>query len=383
MQQADKATPEQLNQQLARAEGYLQVDPGNTELLAMVIDLSLTAGDIARAQRHVDAACGQYPQDPFFQYRRGHVLVAQQRWSEAAPLFAAVLAAHPDANVAFSLAECQFRGGDYVAALATMEGYRADPALAPEAAILLVRALHHVGDFEGAQALVAAHRERLAGVPVFLAAASLMYMDDGKVEEATAMSDAALAGGVRPLEALVVNASLALAHANADIAIERYNEVLSMNPREGRSWSGLGMASLLRRDLAGAAVQLEQALVYMPGHIGTWHGLAWCRLFAQDMAGAAAAFDTALALDRNFGESHGGVAVVQALRGEREAAEASIRRALGLDPQSLSARYAQMVLSGQTSDPERFKAIAYRVMGMHKTITGESLASLVKRQVGD
>jgi tetratricopeptide (TPR) repeat protein len=381
--QDDQATQLDLSQRLNQAEGYLKVDPGNTDLLAMAIDLSLAVGDVERAQRHARAACERYPADPFFIYRRGHVLVAQANWGEAEPLFAGLLGGHQNVNVAYSLADCQVRLGRHQDAFDTMAPYRADPALPPEAATLLVRALHHLGDFDAADALIREQRERLAGHPVFLAAASLLYLDHGDVAQATALSEAALAAGGRPLEALVVSATLALGNTDADTAIARFNEVLSLNPKEGRSWSGLGLASLLRRDLGGASVQLEQAVKYMPKHIGSWHALGWCRLFNNDLAGAELAFQSALALDRNFGESHGAVAVEAALRGERAAAEAAIERALRLDPQGLSARYAQMVLSGQLSDPERFKAIAMRLLGGRKTLSGEDMASVVKRQMGE
>lgn len=381
--QADHATQLDLIQRLNQTEGYLKVDPGNTDLLAMAIDLSLAAGEIARAQRHVHAACERYPDDPFFIYRHGHVLVAQANWAGAETLFAGLLDGHQNVNIAYSLADCQVRQGRHQQAFDTMNPYRADPALPPEAAILLVRVLHHLGQFEAADALVGEQRERMASVPVFLAAASLMYLDDGKLELAAALSQQALGAGARPVEALVVNATLALGNTDTDAAIASYNEVLSLNPREGRSWSGLGMASLLRRDLTGATVQLEQAVKYMPTHIGSWHALGWTRLFSGDTAGAEQAFQSALGLDRNFGESHGAVAVAAALKGERALAEAAIERAMRLDPQGLSARYAQMVLSGQVSDPERFKAIAYRLLGARKTLSGEDLASVVKRQLGE
>jgi Flp pilus assembly protein TadD len=381
-QVTDQAAQDDLVKRLTRTEGYLQSDPGNTDLLAMAIDLSLAAGDIARADKHAQAASQRYPEDPFFVYRRGHVLMAQARWSEAEALFIPLESAHSNVNVACSLAECQVRQGRHQDALASMAPHAADPALPPEAATLMVRAFHHTGQFEAAEALITAHRERLAGHAPFLAAASLMFLDDGKLEDAAALSDAALSAGGRPIEALVVNATLALGAAETEKAIERFNEVLASNPKEGRSWSGLGMASLLRRDLAGAAMQLEQALKFMPMHIGTWHALGWCRLFAGDMAGAEAAFQSAFALDRNFGESHGALAVTAAMRGERAAAEAAIDRALRLDPQGLSARYAQMVLGGQTSDPERFRAIAYRLMAGRKSLSGEDLSALVKRHSG-
>lgn len=376
-----EASKQQLNEQLLRNEGYLQVDPGNTELLARVIDLSLEAGDMARAQQHVDAACQRYPNDPFFQYRRAHVLVAQGKFDEAAPVFAALLETNADANIAFSLADCQMRAGDYAGALQTMEPYRDAADLSPEAATLLVRALHHTHDFATADALITAHRERLATEPAFLAAASLLYLDDSRTELATELSEAALACGRRPVEALITSGTLALGHTDTATAIERYNEVLAMNPKEGRSWSGLGMANLLKRDLPAAAAQLEQAVHWMPTHIGTWHALGWCRIFTGDLAGAGQAFKTALDLDRNFGESHGGMAVVLALSKQNTAAEEAIERAVRLDPKGLSARYAQMILGGQAADPERFKAIAFRFMGGHKTLSGEDLASAVKRHL--
>lgn len=380
---ADQVTQDQLIQRLNQTEAFLTSDPGNTHLLATAIDLSLAVGDFGRADLHASAAAHYHPRDPFFVYRRGHVLVAQSNWSEAEALFAAVLAEHQNVNVAYSLADCQCRLGRHQDALATMQPYMDAPDLSAEAATLLVRAMHHVRDFAQADTFIEKHAERLHDAAVFLAASSLLYLDEGKLAESAALSDAALAAGSRPIEALVVNATLALANSHADAAIERFNEVLSVKPDEGRSWSGLGMASLLRRDLAGATVQLEQAVRYMPSHIGSWHALAWTHLFSNDMVKAEHAFQTALALDRNFGESHGGVAVIFALKGAREDAQAAMDRALRLDPQGLSARYAQMVLNGQTSDPERFRAIAYRLLAGRQTLSGENLADVVKRAANE
>ena len=64
-----------------------------------------------------------------------------------------------------------------------------------------------------------------------------------------------MAHGAAPIEAMVVGATVALAHTDPDLAIARFGEVLERYPREGRSWSGLGMASLLKHDLPAAAVQ--------------------------------------------------------------------------------------------------------------------------------
>jgi Flp pilus assembly protein TadD len=187
---------------------------------------------------------------------------------------------------------------------------------------------------------------------------------------------------VRPTEALVTAGSLALARMDSAAADALLTEVVAARPEEGRAWSALGMASLLRRDLDAARKQLETALRFMPSHIGTWHSMGWCCLFAGDRAGARAAFEHALELDRNFGESHGGLAVVLAQAGEREEAERSIDRALGLDPQGLAARYAQMILGGQTEDPERFRQLARRLMQSRQGAFGRSLSDLLDVYVG-
>jgi tetratricopeptide (TPR) repeat protein len=380
--QPNAAIQQDPNARLKRVEGYLKSDPGNLELLGMAIDLSLAAGDAGRAAAHASAARERHPANPFIDYRYGRTLIAQGRWREAEPLFTALLTAHPHVNVAYSLADCRLRAGDYAAALQTLAPFGADPALPPEAVTLMLRALHHLGDVEGATALVEAQGARMADDTDFLAAASLLHLDNGQVEQAAALAERVLSSGQRPVEALVTTGTVALARTDTDLAIERFNEVLAKNPSEGRSWSGLGTANLLRQDLASARTQLEQAVRLMPTHVGSWHALGWCQLFAKDIAGAERSFKTALGLDRNFGESHGALAVVAAHKGEVAAAKEAVERALRLDPACLSARYAQMVMNGQTEDPERFKAVAYRFLAGRKTQSGEAVTDVVERMLG-
>jgi Tfp pilus assembly protein PilF len=141
-------------------------------------------------------------------------------------------------------------------------------------------------------------------------------------------------------------------------AREDFARALAVNDKDGRSWSGLGLASLLAQDFEGARKQLETAVKHMPGHIGTWHALGWCHIAGQRLDAARHCFEQALALDRNFAESHGGLAVVAAMAGDRKGAEESVERALRLDPACLSARYAQSLLSGEIRDSESFRRLA-------------------------
>ncbi|WEF32863.1 tetratricopeptide repeat protein [Pseudoduganella chitinolytica] len=364
--------------QLERSETYLAADPGNPHLLAAVIDQALAARQPERAARHAEAAVARYPEDDFLRARLGNARLAQQRWSDAADLFDALLARHADPALAYGAAYARYRQGLYQSAYDVLAPFAQRDDLFAAAATLLMRVLHFLGEPEQALALAAVHRPRCGTDAEFLAVASLAALDSGDLAAAVELSDAALAGGQRPAEALVTAGSLALGNLDEASAERLLNEVLASRPEEGRAWSALGMATLLRRDLPAARHQLETAVRFMPGHIGSWHSLGWCCLFAGDQAGARDAFATALDLDRNFGESHGGMAVVQALAGQRDEAQKSIERALGLDAQSLSARYAQMVLGGQTEDPQRFRQLALRIMQSRQGAFGQNLAEMAQ-----
>lgn len=364
-------------EKLPRIEGYLSSDPHNLDLLAMAIDLSMTVGESVRARRHAEAALARYPDDVFFLARMGTVLMAQQDWQGAADRLEAAVRRHRDVNLAYNLSYCYTWLGRHREAFDILVGYGAEVPLAPHVVSLLLRALHHLGELDKALVLIEAEMERCQADPAFLGAASMVLFDSGRVDESARLSELALAQGARPVEALVVAASLALGRADADAATGIYKEVLAKNPTEGRSWSGLGLASMLKRDLPTAEHQLEQASKFMPGHVGTVHALGWCKILRNDLEGARTVFLKAVEMDRNFGDSHGGLAVVQAFAGERSAAQESIKRALGLDAASISAKFAQMILEGKVDDPGKFRVLVSRLLAGYKGPFGQSLDAML------
>jgi tetratricopeptide (TPR) repeat protein len=348
--------------ELERIERYLARDPGNTLLLAKAVDLCLAVGRIDAAREHADAALRLASGDAVIQHHRGNVLIAQGKLDEAAQVFEALLRQVGDANIAFNLAFVRYRQHRFADARAALAPFMKGDAVSPQSATLFVRILHHLGEFAEALEVVRRQMPRCSGDPEFLSAASLLLLDNEQPEQAQRLSNAALAGGARPLEALVVAGSLALGRDDADAATALLNEALSINPGDGRSWAGLGLATLLNGDTASAKVHLERAVTNLPTHIGTLHALGWCQIMRRELAEAEQTFRKALALDRNFGESHGGLAVVSALQGKKAEAEEAVQRALRLDPQGLSARYAEMVLSGVVNDPVRFRKLALRLV---------------------
>jgi tetratricopeptide (TPR) repeat protein len=355
-------TPTSAESELERVERYLASDPGNTLLLLKAVDLCLCAGRIEAARQHIDAARQQAPLDPVIQHQQGTVLIAQGKLDEAAQVFEALLGQVNDPNIAFNLAFVRYRQHRFAQARATLQAFMNSEEVSPHMATLFVRVLHHMGEFPEALDFVRRQMPGCDGDPEFLSAASLLLFDDGQLDEAQRLSDAALAAGARPLEALVVAGSLALGRDDPDAAIMLLNEALTINPADGRSRAALGMATLMNGDAAAAEVHLQRAVTNLPTHIGSLHALGWCQIMRRELAQAQQTFQKALELDRNFGETHGGLAVVNALQGKKSEAEEGVQRALRLDSQGLSARYAEMVLSGVVNDPVRFKKLALRLV---------------------
>jgi len=366
---------------LQRLEQHLKVDPGNPQLLADAIGLSLSLGKLDSARKYADAALRLMPNDPFVAHRNGNVLIAEGNLDEAASLFEALNARVPDPAVAFNLAFVYFRQGKYEQARSVLDPIVASDEAAPQAVTLYLRTLHHLRAINRAVEVAQRHAARCAGHADFLAVAGLLCFDADQLQLAQRFSDAALALGRRPLEAVVVAASLALARDDGAAATQLFDEALAAAPDDGRSWSGRGMASLLLGDFDAAAGQLEQATARMPGHIGTLHALGWCRILRRELPEARECFEKAIALDRNFGESHGGMAVVNALEGRTPQAQEEVKLALRLDAQGLSAKYAQMVMSGDVADPEKFKRLALRILSNRTGPLGAPLKDSIARRM--
>jgi tetratricopeptide (TPR) repeat protein len=390
---------------LDRLEGFLRADPNNASLLADAFQTALQSAEWERAQFHVSHGKALHPEDLQWPLREGDLLLAQQRFGEAKDLLEPLLQT-PNAAPAFldavlhNMAYADFQQGDFVvcvqrlaerldvARLAAEDGQQQPaPALAAMQ-ILWLRALHRTGEIDRAVAWTKAAATVVT--PAAAGVASLAALDAGDVAAAGQWSALALqhAGAQdRPMEALVTQASLALAARNATGARALAGQALQLNDKDGRAWSALAFADLLAAQPKPARDHFALALTYMPGHIGTWHGQGWTDLLLRDLDAALISFQTALELDRNFAESHGGLAVVLALKGMRAEAEEHIERAARLDRANLSGRYAQAILSGEVSDMQALQRLAKRLLGDRAAPLGgamyDSLSHLWVQAEGD
>lgn len=365
---------------LDRYDGYLQQDPDNTSLAVEAFELALSLGLHERAGAYLDTAQASAGEDPYLAYRRGAWLAAQGRWDEALALQQDLCRRHPDdADLAVAQANLLHYAGRHDEAEAAWSTLQAGGMLPDYAWANRLRTLHFLGRLKEGLALAGMRGDLLHTQPEAAGVLSLMAVDAGDFAAARAWADLALAGQPNSLEALTAHGALALAAKDARGALTALAQVVQARPQEGRAWSSMGVAHLLLQEADSAETEFLRATALMPGHIGSWHGLGWARLLRRDTGGAAAAFQHALELDRNFGESHGAVAIGLALAGQREDAERHIDLALRLDPASLSARFAQAVLSGALQRPDEFQALAARALRGVEAPDGRSLADWIRQ----
>jgi tetratricopeptide (TPR) repeat protein len=359
---------------LQRLKGYLAQDPANLNLRVQVFDAALAAGDRALAGELVEAALRERPEDAGWLHRQASLLIASGQHAEAQLALEALVARGVEApGVSHNLAYAHFAQGRWEAArdvarpLWSGEGPVADAALA-----LWLRCEHRLDRIDEAFAEL---EPVMAGRPIApepLGVASLMALDAGRLDEARAWADRALQGRADQLEALVARGSVALGDLDVPVALAHLERALAVNGGDGRTWSGVAFAQMLRRDFPAALQAFERAVAGMPDHVGTWIGYGWCHFVAGDAQAAKETFGHAIALDRNVGESHGGLAVALAGLGETAAARAEIDIALKLDPVGLSARHAQALLSGEAADAASFTRMAKRVLAMHPVAKGKT-----------
>jgi tetratricopeptide (TPR) repeat protein len=364
--------------QLQRLLGYLQADPENLALRADIFERAIAGGDHASAQAQAHWVLERHPADHAWRHRLSLLDMAQGQWGEAVQLLQGLIDEGVDQpvlrfNLASALAGSE-RNEEALALLGPL--LETHQAAVPGALALALRVLHRQGNLEEGLALFAKHEAECRS-PEALGVASLMAVDEERLDDAQRWSAKALASVPSQHEALVAAASVRLGERDAPGALQLLQAAVQRHPQDGRSWSAAGMALLLSENLPGARDAFERAVRAIPKHIGSWHGLGWTALFQNDLAAAVAAFDTAMELDRNFADTHGALAVAQALQGDTATAQTSMRRAQGLDPSGLSAQFAQAILNGETGDRAKFLEVARAALAEHRDARGRSLADVV------
>ena len=360
---------------LERHLEFLAADTQNVRLLAQCAGLALEAGRAEEARALIERGLAQKPGDPHFKAQLANVRLALGDMEGAIGILDGLVRSGQTAPaLRYNLGYALMRVGRYAEA----KGHLAAAAgEVPQAAMLLVRAHHHLGELDEAirvaEGFADAHPED-AEVSGQLA---MLYFDAEDMAKARAWADKALELPRKTPEAYFTAGYLALGDEDVERARELLGRALELNPKSGRAWTGKGLAEFFGGDAVAAEEALGRALEVMPQHVGAWHALGWCRILRRDLDGAQAAFDKAGELEPNSAETHGALALVDLLRGAGNRAQRRAGKALELDPESLSGQLAKALLE-PGGEAARGAAVG-RVLSSQQSFKGGSLLELASR----
>lgn len=359
---------------LARLLDYAVADSGNIALLADAAAAAYEDRDYASLDTIVERYKTLSELPPALENLKGLSSLAQGRFEEAAASFAAVRAEigdMPASRLNLAWAKSGLRA--YNEALALLD--EETMGLSPEAPMLKIHAMHHLGLYE--DALVAGD-ELAAQYPhneLLMGALATLAMDAERIDIAVAY--ARRAGN--NAEGRAALGLLALGDHDIDGAQSLFDAAIAAQPTNPRAWvgKGLGLLAAGRADIAIEAIDRGASL--FETHIGSWIASGWAHFVAGDLAGARASFDRAMAIDPNFSECHGGFAVLAIADGRIVEAERYTDVALRLDRKCFGGALAKSLLldrsgHGRAAQKVREIALTTPIGPSGRTIAQELLA---------
>ncbi|HSV35321.1 MAG TPA: tetratricopeptide repeat protein [Ramlibacter sp.] len=352
---------------LARLALLIDQDPGNPLLLADASQEAMAAGDYESAERYLQAGLRCDGANAAWRFRLASLKIAQRQLAEAKGLLSVLQAENPaNPSIAHNLAYIELLASNYSVAAALLDPWIHGqvPSGPDTAAIqsLWLRAMHHADCLDEAWAWVEVRMRRGELSPSAAGVASLIALDRSALDDADRLSSSALHNDSSNVEALVVRGSLCMAKGDTAPAAEALRKAIEKAPHQARAWSTLGFVALLEMNPAQARTHLEKSLSLSPGDPGTLQALGWACVLLEDLDAAARAFEEAVKEAPDWGEAQGGLAVVQALRGHSTEAGARAQEARRLHRGSVSARYAEAILSGSPKGLKGIQRLANQIL---------------------
>ena len=355
-----------------RLSSYLATDPDNERLLADAAAAGLDEGRPADARQLLDRCAERRPLSAELENLRAlAALQAGDGEAAAATLERLHAAGDGGAAVRFNLAVARSRTGEFEAVLALVD----EETLAeqPAAAILKVRALHHLGRVEEA---LAAGRGAIAqgnADPELMAAMASLALD---AEDPALAADYAARAGDHP-EGLAAQGTVLLSEGRLGEALPLLRRAVAAGPGNARAAAGLGSALLAAGETEAAAAALDRAAEGFKDHPGSWIAAGWARLVAGDMPGARTRFEAALACDDTFAESHGALGVADLLEGKREDAERRFEVATRLDRNCFAAALGKVLILENEGAHAAAERIRRNAMGTKIGAGGQTMAEAI------
>lgn len=244
--------------------------------------------------------------------------------------------------------------------------------------ILEMRCLYYLGALENALELGVKYSNTIS-TPELNGLIALLALDSKKLELSSEYANKTLREDPQQLDASLAMASLLINQQQFEEAFPICQMLNSRHESSGRGWSLSGQLHLVKSDITNAKQCFENAVSYMPDHIGTWHLKAWAELLSDDVAAAKISFQKALDLNRNFADSHAGIALVMIYQGNIDSAKQKIKLAKKLDDQCQTAIFAQSMLLRLEGKAQEADSMVAGIIGGQSHLQGHTYQALIAK----
>ena len=373
--------------QLERYLAFIESDPNNIQLIANTANLAYESGQYQQALNLADTGLKLEANHQILLSTKALSFMSLGNIGEALTVFQQLLSLgeqHP--AIRYNMAYCYALQQQHDQALPLLEDSLQHYADMPQMLHLHVRILHELEALEDAIALGLQALSLTSAVE-----ASINDLANGKVHELLSslyvdMADFTAAKHHAAL-ALKTNPNLPNAHTSIgtaalstqddQIAMQHFDQAITLNQQDGRAWLGKAMALMLQNKLAEAEVNFNTAISHMPTHLSSYQALAWCQISQNNLAAAQQTAQKALAIDDTFSENHGTLAVLAVMQGDIALAQKHARIALGLDKASFSGNYAQALVLQAQGDDKGGQQMIDRLLDSPEVINQQNLRQFV------
>jgi protein O-GlcNAc transferase len=155
----------------------------------------------------------------------------------------------------------------------------------------------------------------------------------GRFAEARATYDEVLQIAPDHADAWHYSGLAAFQGGDVDIALERLQHAVAVEPGRPRIYSDLGAALRLKGHLEDAREALERAVTADPGHTQAWHNLGMTHRARGDLARASECLERAVSLDPTLAVSHNALGTIRRMNSDLAGALSAFREAVQANPQ--------------------------------------------------
>jgi tetratricopeptide (TPR) repeat protein len=331
---------------LASSEAAVKAQPNSLEVRLALVRSLLASRELARAEKELAPLLRERPQDASVQVQAGVLASAKGQGPAARAAFERAMSLEPTSIEPLAgIIALELNAKDF-ASVRNRLSARLGGNPGPDLLLLAARTYGAMQDFAEAEKVL---RRAIEASPSLLPAYSMLgqvYLRQGKLDEARKEFDSLSGRQTNPVGSLTMAGVISQAQGNVDVARQRFERAVSLDPRAGVAANNLAWIYADSGQNLPQAVRLaETAAEVMPETPEVLDTLGWAYFKSRLPALAVPAFvRTVERAPRNpVYHYHLGLAYEQG--GDRDSARRSLMRALELSPDFQGAADAKQALA--------------------------------------